>query len=500
MGWFWNAFSGGRKAAGSRRDKALSVTKQTEAKIHEFDIGTKKTGSLVLEADDIHVIQVQSQIESIGRVIRKARRKFEDDVADLKMKKEGFSAALSSELMSMRDESVYKAILQSVFLQDERTMAPPGDGAQEANVLKHIHIAELSEKLRTMSQHQSSNNMMEVYSASAKIKEKMGEREAKYLSLVMKRDILINEQRALYEKVVAIQERMIAKLEQCAKDQFEEQYNALRSGTNRTADDLKTRSTAQNGRGLPENRSYSSRILGTQTNVKKKSFLHDLAFDEEGIQEDGTDRRPPHPQAEERRSDTQSNIDESGRIAAKIQATDGSSENQEDAANKPTESKSHQGGEKEDAHHSNVLSRQEKGGSVTSRTNSRSAGRFRQPGRRGHTTATSWQRNPSQRNLNTKEEPASSSRPQGSRISPSRVGTRSPVATRTTTTSRAGVVRSTAASRAAASSSAARRAASSTSGARALGGSRRPATTSPRVSRRPQMSSKENGRTPVSPN
>eukprot|EP00934_Nitzschia_sp_Nitz4_P009178 Nitzschia sp. Nitz4//scaffold447_size6557//2589//3731//NITZ4_009172-RA/size6557-processed-gene-0.5-mRNA-1//-1//CDS//3329552058//9168//frame0 len=222
---------------GGRNNEEPVLSKQTTAKIQQFENNTKPTGSLVLTPEDLEGIKVQSKIDQLRQKLEYQRMEHEEQIQLMKMLKENMKRQLQTMLQNALVDEVYERIVVTDYSEAGLTLARPGDGKREAQVLKAIHREKLQEKVRAQFQQQASDELMETYRLSPTWKERMGEREAKLLSFVCKIDALNAERKELQEKVLKTQKEMIAKLEKANMEHQQKQLEALRDGTLDDADD-----------------------------------------------------------------------------------------------------------------------------------------------------------------------------------------------------------------------------------------------------------------------
>lgn len=222
------------------------MTRQTSVKLQQFDKGERRTGSLVLTKDDIRVMDIQGKIEATQRKVDHQRLDHQDELQALRILKETLKLQFKQRLNELGDMTVYQGAIQNVYLQEGLVMADPGDGTKEAEVLKQVHKAEVFDKSRAMFQQQASNELMELYKTAPKFKETMGEREAKFVSLVLQRDGLIAQRKELNEKILRIQKKMIVALENLAKEELQKRLEAIRDGNDAEDGDLVSRREKRN--------------------------------------------------------------------------------------------------------------------------------------------------------------------------------------------------------------------------------------------------------------
>lgn len=275
MSWFWNAFGGKNNNGSNDRGgrNGPTMTKQTSVKIQQFEKGERRAGSLVLTKDDIRAMNMQSKIESTQRKIDHQRLDHQDELQALRTLKETLKLQLRQKLNELGENTIYQEVIQNAYLQEGLVMADPGDGTKEAEVLKQVHKSETFDKSRAVFQQQASNELMEVYKIAPRFKEQMGEREAKLVSLVLQKHGLIAQRKELNEQILTIQKKMIAALENLAKEEFQKRYEAIRDGNDTEDGDLVSRSEKRNS---SETRtSYTMRVMNSSPKEIQKKQLED---------------------------------------------------------------------------------------------------------------------------------------------------------------------------------------------------------------------------------
>lgn len=232
MSWFWNAFQSNGKRNNTRKESAPPLlTRQTSVRIRQFENKTRRTGSLILNKEDLQVIKLQNKIDNTRRKLNHQRLDHEDEIQVMRNLKENLRVQFTEKLDKLLEDEVYDRVIIASFKEAGLTLAHPGNGRREGQVLKAIQRSEIQEKSRALFQQQASAELMETYKTGPAMKERMSELEAKLLSAVCQIDSLNTQRKELLESYVKTQQSMIEMLEKAHQEQLQKHFEALRNGT-----------------------------------------------------------------------------------------------------------------------------------------------------------------------------------------------------------------------------------------------------------------------------
>jgi hypothetical protein len=247
--------------------------------MQQFESGRRKSGSLVLSKEDFAIMKLRSKVESTKRQHQRHRQAQQDELEILHKVKDASNHQLKLRLQELELNEYYQQIIQTDYLQDGLVMAPPGDGTQEAGILKTMHRSELYDRVRTKLQEQNSDELMVVYKTLPLIKDECSEKEAKILSKLMQEDRLKCQRQELSEHCLKLQKEIIAKLEAATKEQFQRAYARLQGETEENDGELtKSKDLRKAGIGA---RSYSSRLLGFSDMKETRQALKEVVVQED---------------------------------------------------------------------------------------------------------------------------------------------------------------------------------------------------------------------------
>lgn len=151
-------------------------------------------------------------------------------------------------------------------------------GSREADLMKACHRADMQDRLRKLLQEQTGDEIMRVYQMGSTLKEEFGETEAKIVSQMVRRAVVLEEQKSYNEKRVDLYQQIKARYEQAAKDHMNRVYRALREkgDEGEEMEDYKANGGID---GAPKKRhsmmakSYSSRVLAVGAEEREEQRI-----------------------------------------------------------------------------------------------------------------------------------------------------------------------------------------------------------------------------------
>jgi hypothetical protein len=256
--------------------------------MQQFESGWRKSGSVVLSKEDFTIMKLKSKLESTKRHHQRHRQAQQDELEILHNVKDTINYQLKHRLQELELDEYYQQIIQTDYLQDGLDMAPPGDGAQEAGILKAMHRSELYDRVRAKLQEQNSDELMEVYKTLPLIKDECSEKEAEILSKLMKEDSLKCQRQELSEHCLKLQKEIIAKLDAAAEERFQRAHARLQGETEEDDGELTERKESRKAK--VEARSYSSRLLGFSDMKETQQALKEVVLKEVVLEEEEQER------------------------------------------------------------------------------------------------------------------------------------------------------------------------------------------------------------------
>jgi hypothetical protein len=270
------------------KNNGPQFSRETSVKMQQFESGRRKSGSLVLSKEDFAIMKLKSKVESTKRHHQRHREAQQDELEILHNVKDTLSYQLKHRLEELELDEYYQQTIQTDYLQDGLDMAPPGDGTQEAAILKAMHRSELYDRVRAKLQEQNSDELMEVYKTLPLIKDECSEKEAEILSKLMKEDSLKCQRQELSEHCLKLQKEIIAKLDTAAEERFQRAHARLQGETEEDDGELTERKESRKA-GV-EARSYSSRLLGFSDTKETQQALKEVVLKEVVLEEEEQER------------------------------------------------------------------------------------------------------------------------------------------------------------------------------------------------------------------
>ena len=215
---FFSYFSRGKSST------RLSVATSTE--VQKFQHRGQR-GSLVLSKEDLDILELNGKISAARKKTVEQRQVHQEQIDVLQGVKANLKEVFNKRLEEL-DAWDYVQLIQDGFSRDGLELAEPGDGEQEAEVLRAMHRAEIIEKSKAMAQEQANAELMELYNMEPGLKEEKGQVEAKCVNQLMLVDTIKQKEERLLKKQLKIQKKIMEILEKSAKDKLDMTYKMLR--------------------------------------------------------------------------------------------------------------------------------------------------------------------------------------------------------------------------------------------------------------------------------
>jgi hypothetical protein len=210
MAWF-----GGFEFAWSQPARP-QLPRRISQKVDSFRFGKRRTGSLILNKNDLVLCNAQTELENLKRKGNDEKIKFQSEKDTLKAMKQKSNSDVQRKLQEMLDDKDYERIirLQYEFAGLEGT----DDLKLEVQLLRQMHQSMLYQTLAQVVSGQSNDDIMEFYGKTPKVKEEMSEREAKVMSELFQFDSIKNDMKQLNERRIELYANIIEKYKEAEKD------------------------------------------------------------------------------------------------------------------------------------------------------------------------------------------------------------------------------------------------------------------------------------------